>query len=245
MQLGIQLYTVRDDMAKDFAGTIRRIAKIGYPTIEGGGTGPLSVDAFKALMKELKLAPVGAHVGLDPLVEKPDEALAVHLAIGTKYLALSASGKTADDYKRLGEKLTKAGKHCTDRGLTLQYHNHAHEFTAFDGRLALDLIYESADPAYVKAQIDVGWVQRAGANPVSWLRKMKGRIVTIHLKDTTPPPSPQWTEVGTGALPLADVAKAAKEIGVEYVFIEQDTCARPPLESAEISFKNAKKALGL
>mgnify|MGYP001576058673 CR=1 FL=1 len=244
-QLGIQLYTVRDAMAKDYTGTLREIARIGYPTIEGGGTGPLTVDAFNALMKELKLNPIGAHVGLDPLIDKPAEALAVHKAIGTKYIALSASGKSADDYKKLGERLSRAGKNCLERGITLQYHNHAHEFQTFGGKLGLEIIYETADPKYVKAQIDVGWVQRAGADPVAWLKKMKGRIVTIHLKDTTDGADPQWTEVGTGVLPLAAVAKAAKEIGVEYYFIEQDTCARPSLESAAISFTNARTALAL
>jgi len=243
-KLGIQLYTVRDALKADFVGTLRQLAKIGYDGIEYGSTGPLSVADFKALLQELNLAPIGSGAGIKALEgQKGDEFLARCNELGTEFLMISEQRDSAEGWRQLGKQLSAAGKTTKARGVTLQYHNHAHEFQRYDGQTALDLLCETADPDFLKFQLDVGWVQRAGEDPVAWLRKLKGRIRTIHLKDTTSPPDPQWTEVGTGVLPLEAVHRAAQELGVEWYLVEQDTCARPSLEAAAISCENARRVL--
>ncbi len=247
-KLSIQLYTIRDAMAKDYAGSFRALAKSGYTAVEGGGTGPLSTAEYKALMKELSIDCMGAHTGTESLEgDKQKATLDLYAELGVRFLALSYNIKdgTADGWKAFGERLTKIGKACQDRGITFQYHNHAHEFAKLDGKAILDILLDASDPAYVKSQLDIGWVTRAGENAIAWMKKLNSRIGTIHLKDTTAAPDNQWTEVGTGILPLADAVKTGNELGIEWFIIEQDTCKGPSLDAAALSLANAKKAFGI
>ena len=247
-KLSIQLWTVRDEAGKDFRNCIRSLAKSGYTAIEGGGTGGLAVADYLALMKETGVATMGAHTGIESLEgDKQQATLDLYTQIGAKFLALSLNSKegTEDSWKKLGARLTAIGKACASRGITFQYHNHAHEFAKIEGKYIIDILLGEADPATVKSQLDIGWVTRAGENAITWMKKLGKRIGTIHLKDTTAAPDNQWTEVGTGVLPLADAVKTGNELGIEWYIIEQDTCARPTLESADISLANAKKAFGL
>ncbi len=243
-QIGIQLYTVRDALENDYVGTLRQISKIGYEAIEFGGIGPLSVEDFKALLKELKLNPISAHTGWKALGRKREDTLSFYESIGVRFLALSDRRDSAKGWKEAGQKLTAVGRAAQAHGITFQYHDHAHEFQKHNGKTGLDILLDASDPELVPIQLDVGWVQRAGEDPVAWLHKLKGRIRTIHMKDTTSAPDPVWTEVGTGVLPLKAVHQAAQAIGVEWYLVEQDTCARPTLESAAISYDNLKKVTG-
>ncbi len=247
-KFSIQLWTVRDEAGKDFRNCIRSLAKSGYTAIEGGGTGGLSVPDYLALMKETGVATMGAHTGIDTLEgDKQQATLDLYTQLGAKFLALSLSSKegTADSWKAYGERLTKIGRACKARGIQFQYHNHAHEFAKIDGKAPLEILLDASDPELVLSQLDIGWVTRAGENAVAWMKKLGKRIGTIHLKDTTAAPDNQWTEVGTGVLPLADVVKTGNELGIEWYIIEQDTCKIPTLESAAISLANAKKAFGI
>jgi len=244
-QIGLQLYTVRDLLQKDFAGTLRQVAKIGYAGIEGG-SGPMSREDFDKLLKEIKLLNPASGGGLDGIEKQGDAWLKPLAAAGVKYMMASSKVDSADAYKALAKRLNAAGKACQAHGITFQYHNHAHEFADYGGVTGHDILINETDPKLVWFQVDVGWVNWAGKNPSEVLRRLKGRIKTIHVKDHTPEPPPdrKFAEVGNGALPLAEVVVAAKEIGVEWCFVEQDWCARPSIESAEISYKNLKKALG-
>jgi sugar phosphate isomerase/epimerase len=230
-------------MQKDFAGTLRQVAKIGYAGIEGGGTGPMNKDEFLKFMKEINLIPISSGGGVDAIEKKGDEMFANMKALGTKYMMVSSGCKTAQEYKDLAVKLNACGTLANKYGIIFQYHNHAHEFEKFEGKTGFDMLVDGTDPALVKFQVDAGWVNWAGENPGATIRRLKGRIVTIHVKDHTKDPK-DFTEVGTGELPLADVVAAAKEIGVQWMFVEQDRWKIPSIESAEISFKNLKKAVG-
>jgi len=247
-KLSIQLYTIRDAMAKDYAGAFRALAKSGYTAVEGGGTGPLSTAEYKALMKELHIDCMGAHTGIDTLEgDKQKATLDLYAELGVRFLALSLSSKegTADSWKAYGARLTKIGQACKAKGIQFQYHNHAHEFAKIGNEYPLEILLNASDPELVKSQLDIGWVTRAGENAITWMKKLNKRIGTIHLKDTTAAPDNQWTEVGTGILPLADVVKTGKELGLEWFIIEQDTCKGPSLDAAALSLANAKKAFGL
>lgn len=244
-QIALQLYTIRDEMKKDFVGALRRVAKIGYAGIEGGSTGPLSLADYKALLKELNLNPMSTGAGIDSFTgEKGRELLARCRELGTRLAMVGWEKRdSAEGWQEFGRQLTQAGKAAKAGGVTLQYHNHAHEFVQYGGKAALDIVFDEADPAFVKSQLDVGWVQRAGEDPVAWLKKLGNRIRTIHIKDTTGGPSPKWTEVGTGILPLAAVHECAQALGVEWYIIEQDEWDRPSLEAAAISYENTRKLL--
>ncbi len=242
-QLALQLYTVRNDLKKDFVGTLRQVAKMGYTGIEGGGTGPLTPEQFRSLMSELKLIPIGAHVGRKALSgPEREKSLELFRGIGTKFLAVSEFLENPDAWAGLGRELSDIGKATAARGITFQYHNHAHEFQQHNGKVILDILLDNADPAVVGSQLDVGWVQRAGEDPVAWMDKLGRRIRTLHLKDTTEGGDPQWTEIGNGSIDLPAIHAAARKLGIDWYIVEQDTCDKPPLESAAISFENTRKA---
>jgi sugar phosphate isomerase/epimerase len=218
------------------------VAKIGYAGIEGGGTGPMNKDEYLKFMKEIGLLPISSGGSVDWIEKKGDEMFAGMQSLGTKYMMVSSGCKSAEEYKTLAGRLNNCGKLANKYGIIFQYHNHAHEFEKFEGKTGFDILVDGTDPALVKFQVDAGWVNWAGENPPAVLRRLKGRIVTIHVKDHTKDPK-DFTEVGTGELPLAEVVAAAQEIGVQWMFVEQDRWKIPSIESAEISFKNLKKAL--
>jgi len=245
-QIALQLYTIRDEMKKDFVGALKQVAKIGYAGIEGGGPGPLSLADYKKLLKDLNLNPISTGAGPKSLQgEAGEKLLAQCRELGTKFAMIGYEKRdSADAWKEWGKEITAAGKTAKAGGVILQYHNHAHEFEKFDGKTAHEIIFENADREFIRPQLDVGWVKRAGEDPVAWMRKYKDwKLKTIHIKDTTAPPDPKWTEVGNGVLPLADVHRTAQELGVDWYIIEQDDWDRPSIEAAAISFENVKKVL--
>jgi sugar phosphate isomerase/epimerase len=205
--LGVQLYTVRDQIGKDPAGTLKAIADIGYKEVEVI-RGTLATVA--PLAKQNGLAPVGIHVdgvlitgnwdsykqmvARYPQAALPDGydlAACIRDAqgVGAKYLVMpylmpQERPTDAAGFAAFGKTLNKAGEQIKKAGLQLCYHNHAFEFAALpDGRRALDVMLAAADPALVRLELDVFWVSVAGADPVALINQYAGRIALMHLKD--------------------------------------------------------------
>ncbi len=247
--LGLQLYTVRDDLGKDWGGTIKAVAKAGYTAIEGGPGKGMSPAEYLKFCGGLGLATPAGGCGLEQMEKDLAGTLDRAAQTGAKYLMLGwlppDRRKNAADWKALATALNGWGKAARDKGITFQYHNHDFEFTPVDGTNGLEIILANTDPALVRIELDVGWVTWAGADPAPLMRRMgKERLRVIHLKDLVLAPTKTWAEVGTGVLDLAGVAAACRDLNIEYAFIEQDTCARPPLESIAISLTNARRAFG-
>jgi sugar phosphate isomerase/epimerase len=247
MKIGLQLYTVRDDLAKDFKGTLRKVAPMGYKGVGYGAMGGMAPKEFRAFLDGIGLFPACSGVGVDTLEKDAAGYFAAQAEAGTPYAMLGSlpeqmrNGEEA--WKASAGKLNAWGKAAKAAGMVFQYHNHNMEFSGTGGKHGLDILLENTDPQLVKFQVDVGWVLAAGQDPVKWLRKMgSGRLVTVHIKDCHRTPKLEWTEVGTGELDTKAVLKACNELGVDWGLVEQDTCARDPLESAAIS---AKYLLGL
>jgi len=245
--IGLQLYTVRDDLGKDFNGTLKRVAAAGYRFIEGGPGKGMSPADYKALCAQLGLSPVAGGLGLDGLEKDLDGSMKRLAEFGAKYAMLGWMAPERRDsvgaWRAVAKLMNGWGKAARDHGITFQYHNHDMEFTPMDGTNGLEIILGETDPALVKMQVDVGWVTWAGQDPVSLLRKLgKGRVRVIHLKDLRLAPDKHWMEVGNGVLNLKGVVTACKELEIEYAFVEQDTCERPPLDAIAISHANAVKA---
>jgi sugar phosphate isomerase/epimerase len=246
VKIGLQLYTVRDELAKDFRGTLERVAAMGYREIGYGGTGNLTPEGFKALCAELGLVPLVGGLSVDALEKDPEAAMARHAAIGATSVMLGwlpePLRKDVAAWTATAKKLNTWGRIARDAGLVFQYHNHDMEFAPQNGGCGLDLLLAATDPALVKFQLDVGWVRWAGQDPLVWLDKIgAARLRTIHLKDCVVQPKKEWIEVGKGVLDTKAVLVKCRELGVEGALIEQDTCARPPLDSARISLENVRK----
>ena len=238
--VALQLYTVRDETAKDFIGTLRRVAQIGYVGVEFAGFGDLTAAELKSVIGDLGLSPVSAHVGMEALEEG---AILDYLTeVGCPYVAVpwmpQELREDAAGWRNVAQRMTAIGAKTQAKGITLCYHNHAFEFEKFDGQYGLDILYGNSDPSLVQAELDLYWVQKGGESPAAYVSKFAGRDPLLHLKDMAP--DGNFTEVGTGIIDWDAVFAAAPGAGTTWYIVEQDSCQRPTLESVEISFNNLK-----
>lgn len=243
--VALQLYTVRDELAKDFAGTVRKVAQMGYAGVELAGTGGLSAEALRDLLAETKLKPVGSHVGLNVFQQDLEGVIAFYKTVGAPFVgvpALPGELRNPAGFRQVAATLNKIGAALQQAGLTLYYHNHAFEFDVVDGVRGMDILLNETDPNLVKFECDVYWVQYAGENPAALIQAHAGRFPLIHLKDMAVNGDKRtFAEVGEGILDFPSIFAASESQGVAWYIVEQDTCARPSLESAQLSLENLKK----
>lgn len=239
--VALQLYTVREQLAKDPVGTIKAVAKIGYQGVEGKPPQGMSAQEFRSVLDEcgLKLIAIGG----DPISNLPG-LIEDSRSLGTDAVMLGLGGvvrKHNGDWKRAVADLAEACAKGTEAGLVFAYHNHAFEYeTKVDGVYALDCIFNSIPASQLEAELDVYWVKTGGEDPVAYIRKYAGRMRRLHLKDRSAPPADQdcpFAELGQGILDWDGIFAAASEAGVQWYVVEQDRCTRPPLESARMSFE--------
>jgi sugar phosphate isomerase/epimerase len=252
--LGVQIYTVRDQFAKDPEATIKAIADIGYKEIELT-YGELEKSA--ALAKKYGLAPVSIHMdsalihGPGPDRDDLPTAIGKAQAVGAKYLVVPYVAppdrpKDAPGFTDFGKKLQSAGEIVTKAGLMFCYHNHAFEFAPLpDGKRPLDLMLEASDPKVVKLELDVFWTSITGTDPVATIKQYSGRVALLHLKDKMKGaptalnenvPKETFVEVGSGGVDFPAVLAAADAAKVEHYFVEQDHSA-DPIASLRQSYK--------
>lgn len=261
--LGVQLYTVREQLGPKAEATLKAIADIGYKELELG-RGDLA-----------QLAPIAKSYGLQPIsihIEAPlvtgnwrawsslnvpegytleralDEARShgVRYAV-VSYLMPSERGGGLPFYETLADALNRAGELGRKAGVTIGYHNHGFEFEPLpNGRRPLDVLMERTDPALVRLELDVFWVGITGANPVDLLEQYSRRVSLVHLKDKAadaPAATDErkvqpatFKEVGSGGLNFAAILKAAGTAGVQHYFVEQDHTPGDPLASLRKSY---------
>jgi sugar phosphate isomerase/epimerase len=242
--IALQMYTVRDDAAKDFVGVLRQVAEIGYAGVELAGNGGLSASELKSLLGDLGLKVAGSHVGLAQLEGDLSEALDYNYELGNRYVVcpwLPEDRRSAEGYRALAQTLNTAGADCKERGMQLCYHNHAFELERFGGETGLDILFGVADPELVKVELDTYWVEKGGESAAEFVRKYAGRVPLVHLKDMTKDESQTFAEVGEGSMDFGAIFSASEAAGVEWYIVEQDTCRRPPLESIRISFATRRR----
>ena len=240
--VALQPYTVRDELARDYFGTLSRIAEIGYQGVElGPPPATLSIDSLKQHLERINLKVIGSHAPLTELTNSLDAQVAYLHQVGGSYLALShrfGSRQEVLDAARIFEQI---GQRCRELGVQFLYHNHNWEFTRFDGDYALDILLEATHPDLLKMELDTYWVQRGGADPVAYLRKLHGRCPLLHIKDMEPGEEQFFAEVGEGVLDWGAILQEAEAAGTEWLVVEQDRCRRPVFESIAISYRNLQK----
>ncbi|GGF97575.1 sugar phosphate isomerase/epimerase family protein [Paenibacillus abyssi] len=244
--VGVQPYTIRDAMAKNYVGAIERIAEIGYKGIELGlPPEGITITQQKALVDRLGLQVVGCHAGFNTL-EFDVESIADYLEEinGGKYVAISMLFDSKEDLLEKAKKMNAIGEQFRKRGVTFLYHNHDWEFVKYDGEYALDILLRETDPELVQTELDTYWIKKGGEDPVAYLSKLKGRAPLLHIKDVEAGEEQFFAEVGEGILDFKAIAKTAEDIGTEWLIVEQDQSRRDPFESLKISYDNLVK-LGL
>lgn len=220
-KVGIQLYSVKEDVDKDFHGTLRRLADIGFSSVEFAGYREVEASVMKSWLEECHLEALSSHVALNLLQEHLEEEIAYLKELGCRHIVCPWSDiKNREDTLKLAEDLNAIGKKCAEQGMTLSYHNHHHEFQKDGGKPLIDILYENTDPAYVKAQPDVYWVARGGEDPVSFLKRYADRIELVHMKELKDAASGDNTAVGKGVLDFPAIIRETP--GCQYI-IEQET----------------------
>lgn len=242
--IALQLYTVRDETAQDFPQTLRYIAAMGYTAVEFAGYGNLPSKDMAALLADIGLYAASTHVRLDALEQDIEYQLNYCLDIGCTNLILPwlpPEQRTPEAFQRLAPRLNEFGRRCSERGITFGYHNHNFEFEQYNDSYLLDLLLASTDPTLVSLEFDVYWAAYAEVDPIAYLRRHKGRIPIVHLKDMAPDSS--FTEIGDGTLNMGAIYLAAKDNGTRWFVVENDKPRIPSLESARRSLLNLQSIM--
>ena len=240
-RIGIQLYTVRGLLARDFEGTLAALRAIGFQEVEFAGyPRGASAPAVAAMLTRTGLAAPSAHIGLRELRDEWERTLEFADLVGHRYLALAsvppADRASADGYRRLAGLLNRTGERARAVGIQLAYHNHDFEFTPMDGVVPYDLLTEETDPGLVQLELDLYWTTRAGRDPVKAFARWPGRFPLLHLKDMDQTPERSFTELGRGQIDFGRILSRSKAAGARHFFYEQDRTPGSPLESARVSY---------
>lgn len=239
--IGLQLYTLRNEIAKDAAGTLKQVAADGYQQVEPFGFP--KAEAMISAAKAAGLAIHSTHFDADCVVNAKDAAMSEFAAIldqaaklGLSHLVIpylqEDNRQTLDDFKKVAANANKAAAMARKAGIQLSYHNHNFEFEPkADGKCGYDIFMEEFSPE-MKFEIDVFWVKAAGVDPSGLIQKLKGRVTQLHLKNmkaglklptySTGVPKDAFQELGNGIIEIEPILAAAKSAGVEYCHVEQD-----------------------
>ena len=268
--IGLQLYTVREQMAKDPGETLSKVAKIGYNSLEGAtyNTGVekfygMDAESFRSLLANNGLVMRSCHYryGEDPngatltngqyngtILHDWDQAVQDADTLGLQYMVCAWLSEpergTLDHYKKMAADFNIAGEKCRKAGIEFCYHNHDFEFVAQDGKYPYDILLSETDPKLVKMELDLYWATKAGQDPIKLFQSHPGRFPLWHLKDMDNTPEHAITEVGNGTIDFKAIFAQKKVAGMKYWFVEQDHCPGSPFESIAKSIEYARFNLG-
>lgn len=252
--IGLQIYTVRAELQKDFEGTLAKVAAVGYKEVElafvgefarGYGRSPQQV---RTVLRNSGLTGVSAHVQFNSLGDRWSESVDMARTIGQKYLVINsidaASRVQPGIWERASERLNRAGEVCKAAGLQLAYHNHFFEFGSIQGnpKRPYDILLESTEPALVSMQMDLCWFIAAGQDPATYFKRHPGRYSSVHVKDLKR--RPLWTEpidlnasstvlgpdladVGQGVIDWPTTLAQCWSAGIRHYYVEHDSPAAP------------------
>jgi sugar phosphate isomerase/epimerase len=228
--IGIQLYTLRDELPKDPKGVLKKIAAAGYKELESyqGEQGVffgMKAKEFKKFIGDLGMNLRSSHVGTGATFEKTVAELA---EAGAKYV-MSPYNKqnTLDEYKKTGQDFVRLGEIAQKNGLQFGYHNHDYAFKEVEGVVPYDMWLKEIDPKLMVMEMDIYWVVRAGKDPVDYFNQYPGRFPLWHVKDMDKGNEDQNTEIGKGKIDYKALLKHASKAGLKYAFVEQENNYAP------------------
>jgi len=259
--VGLQLYSVREQLPKDFDGTLKAIAAAGYTEVEAAGYYAMSAQEFKQSMDAAGLRCVSGHYPLDMLQPRLEAILEYAKEAGLQYIVCSSPSLkdpskvkvspkapgyheawvqafTLDDWKWNAEQYNQIGKRVKADGMKFGYHNHTTEFRKLKNVVPYEVLIQQTDPELVTFEMDCGWVVVAGYSPVEYLTKYPTRISMLHVKDfdlKNRKEQLQSTELGHGSIDYIAIFEAAKKGGhLAHYFVEQEEFDMPPLEAIKM-----------
>ncbi len=187
LPIAIQLYSVRDDMAEDFEGTLKKIKKMGYDGVEFAGLFGKKPEYIKKLLEEIGLVPISAHVPYAEMMEDMEGTMKAYETIGVKFITIPYMTEeyrpNAAKFDDAIESMKVLGKAAKSHGMTLLYHNHDFEFVKMGNEYGIDVMYNRVPADLLQTELDTCWVNVAGENPANFVLKYTGRAPVVHLKD--------------------------------------------------------------
>ena len=268
LPVALQLYTVRDDVAKDFKGTLQQVKALGYDGVEFAGLFGQNPADIKAWCAELGLNPISAHVPLAEMLEDIDKVITDYKTIGCEYIVVpyvtEERRPTGELFKQMVEEIRTIGAKCKEAGLVLLYHNHDFEFQKTDtGEFGLDYLFANVSADLLQTELDQCWVKYAGQDPVAYLEKYSGRSPVVHLKDYYASGEQkedpyaliglnegekkenkafEFRPLGYGVQDIPSIIEASKKAGSKWFVVEQDqpSLGKTPMECAGMSMEYLK-----
>ena len=266
-KLAVILYTVRNEMAADFKGTLEKVKEIGYEGVEFAGLFGNDPAQVKAWCEEIGLKPISAHVALSEMRADIDKVISDYKTIGCEYIVVpyleTADRPGTENFENTLADIKAFAEKAKAAGLKMLYHNHDFEFVEMpDGTFGLDYMYNTIPADLLGAELDLCWVKYAGQDPCEYIAKYADRENVVHMKDyyatakvegdpyaligqdeggveESPETAFEFRPVGMGLQSVSDILKAVKDTDIEWIIVEQDepSMGLSPLECAELSYK--------
>ncbi|MBC7827505.1 MAG: sugar phosphate isomerase/epimerase [Chitinophagaceae bacterium] len=254
-EIGLQLYTFRNQIPKDVSGMLQKISNMGIREIEGGGTYGLPIDSFKLLLQKNNLKMISIGAGFKELDTNAQATVDRAKTFGAAYVTCTwiphENGFTIDHAKQAVDVFNKAGKLLKENGISLVYHPHGYEFGTYEGNTVFDYMVKNMNPAYANFEMDVFWIKHPGQDPVALLKKYPKRFLLMHLKDRKPGTTGNQDGkadvesnviLGAGDVGIADIMREAPGAGVKHYFIEDESSRSEQQVPESLSFlKNLRK----
>ncbi len=250
MKIGIQLYSLRDEMAKDMEKTLRRVAEMGFEFVEFAGYFGKSAEEIRLLLDKYGLEGASVHQGFDPdtTEEQYEAQIAFLKTLGVKYWGIPCMDK---DNFLPGERLIKTtqglntlGTRLIRNGMELCYHNHDYELEMYDGKCHLDRMFDTFDRCLVSPEFDVCWLHYGGKDPASYIRKHGSYSKIIHLQDyKMDGKAMKFTPLGEGVVDFLSIIDAIKGSRIEYLVYEKDDWYDDAFEDARKSIAYLKSII--
>ena len=243
-RVGLQLYTVRDDMKKDFDGSIAKVAQAGYKEVEFAGYFDHTPQQVRAILDRNGLTAPSCHVAYNMLGDQWPGVLEAAKVVGHQYVVCpwidDAIRAKPEGWKQAADTFNRAAVVAKKAGIQFAYHNHNFEFIKIDGKYAYDILLESTDPHLVKMEMDLCWITIAGQDPLKYFAKYPGRFPLVHVKDvsklsTSPDGAPvaiddvtkNMVAVGSGVINFKPIFAKSSQAGIQHYFVEDDVPKSP------------------
>lgn len=222
-RIGLQLYSLRNEMAADFEGTLQKVAELGYKEMQFAGYHGRSPEHVRRLLDQLGLTSPAAHVSLNIVREDLEKQIDIARELGQKYIvipSIPADERTLSHYENHAKTLNEAGKKCKEAGLTVAYHNHSFEFEMQNNKIGYDYLLSLTDPNLVSFELDLYWAVNADVDPISIFKKHPGRFPMVHVKDRNA--QGQMVDVGRGIINFSEIFSHSDTAGIKHYFVEHD-----------------------
>lgn len=246
-KIGLQLYSIKELTEKDFLGTLKKVADIGYDGVEFAGFYNTPAKEIKKVLDDNGLMAAGSHTGIEGLLENLNQTIEFAKEINNPYIVVPYLApeyrNSADACKRTAETFNKLGSELRAHDLQLYYHNHDFEFEQYDGKYALDILVENTEPDNLHIELDTFWVEFMDLHSVDFIKKYGKRCSMLHIKEMKSLDQKSSTTIGKGVMDFKTITSLGKEQGVKWYTIEQEEFDTDQLYAVEEGYKYLRSIL--